>query len=280
MAPQKVLKVVSVTISNSASTGVRLQSGGGFTDDSSGLVITGSASHAISSAPPLAGTVPSGTYTGNGVDDILLTDEGLRWDITLHDRGVPYFSGGINQAGVTSVGSNGAPVVLTIEPGVVWKFKKTTGLLQLDPGGTPSRAVLIARGTQAKPIVFTSGEAAPAAGDWLGIWMGGDDPRNVLDFVRIEYAGKLQGSSGSNSCQSLAMNTNNGGALRVYRLPPSTLVTNSTFVSSETNAIDRGWRDDQKPSFVAGNTFTSIGQCRETHPRDTNGACPMPAPCP
>ena len=38
----------------------------------------------------------------------------------------------------------------------------------------------------------------------------------------------------SNSCQSTqSATTFNGGALRVYHLPPSTLVTNSAFVASE-----------------------------------------------
>jgi hypothetical protein len=143
--------------------------------------------------------------------------------------------------------------------------------------------VLIARGTEDEPITFTSNEASPAAGDWLGIRMGGDDPRNSLDFVVIEYAGKLQALSGSNSCQSVQDgSTYNGGALRVYHPPPATLVTNTTFFESATNGIDRGWRDNLVPSFFPStNTFTGIALCNETFPRDMNGTCPSaPAPCP
>lgn len=281
--PDPVLFADHLTVKGSGSQGVRLQNGGGFSADSTALTITGSAAHAVTTDTNLVGSLPPGSYMGNAQDDILLIDSpGIRWDVTLKERGVPYLSGGTNQSGVTSVGSmNGAaPAVLTIEPGVRWKFKKGTGHLSVDPGGTPSRGVLIARGTAEKPIVFTSADPAPAAGDWLGIWLGGDDPRNVLDHVRVEFAGKLQ-NSGSNSCHSV-MNgaTTNGGAVRVYHLPPASLVTNSEFVDSATNAIDRGWRDDSKPSFLSGNTFTRIAQCRETLPRDTNGACPMSLPCP
>jgi hypothetical protein len=287
-APEGVLFVDHVTVKGSRSQGVRLQTNGGFTADSTALTITGSAAHAITSDANVAGTIPSGSYTGNTFDDILFIDNpGIRWDMTLHERGVPYYSGGTNQSGVTAVGAVGAataPIVLTIEPGVRWKFKKGTGLLQVDPGGTPSRGVLVARGTAEKPIVFTSDAAAPMAGDWLGIWMGGDDGRNVLDHVRIEFAGKLVGNSGSNSCQSVQQGvTTNGGAIRVYHAPPSTLVSNTEFVASETNAIDRGWRDNSQPSFIGagtGNTFTGIGQCKETMPRDANGACPVQLPCP
>lgn len=283
-APDPVLFADHLTVKGSGSQGVRLQNGGGFTADSTSLTITGAAGHAVTSDANLVGTLPSGSYTGNTQDDVLLMDNpGIRWDMTLKERGVPYLSGGINQAGVTGVGAVGGatPVVLTIEPGVRWKFKKGTGQLSVDPGGTPSRGVLVARGTAEKPIVFTSADPSPAAGDWLGIWMGGDDPRNVLDHVRIEFAGKLQ-PSGSNSCQSvLNGTTTNGGSVRVYHLPPSSLITNSEFVDSATNAIDRGWRDDGRPSFLAGNTFTRIAQCKETYPRDMNGACPMaPLPCP
>ncbi len=283
-APDPVLYVNNVTISNSKSQGVWASTGGGFTADSTGLTITGSAAHAATFHPNLLGTLPPGTYSGNAQNDIMMTDDipgQFKWDVTLHDRGIPYYSGGINQAGVNSVGAVSGTVVLTIEPGVVWKFKKGTGLLNVDMSGTPSRGVLVARGTAARPIVFTSAEASPAAGDWLGIWMGGDDARNALDYVRIEYAGKLQASSGSNSCQSLQQGTtHNGGALRVYHSPPATLITNSTFKAIATNAIDRGWRDDLMPSLLATNTFTDVTLCNETYPRNTNGACPAnPAPC-
>ncbi|MFT3712480.1 MAG: hypothetical protein QM817_32945 [Archangium sp.] len=286
-APEGVLFVDHVTVRGSKSPGVRLQANGGFTADSTALTITGSASHAIVSDANVAGTIPPGSYTGNTFDDILFVDNpGIRWDMTLHERGVPYYSGGTNQNGVTGVGAIGGatPIVLTIEPGVRWKFKKGTGILSVDPGGTPSRGVLVARGTAEKPIVFTSDSATPMAGDWLGIWIGGDDSRNVLDHVRIEYAGKLIGNTGSNSCQSVMDGVHtNGGAIRVYHAPPSSLISNTEFVASETNAIDRGWRDDNQPSFIgvgAGNTFTGIGQCKETQPRNSNGACPMGPVCP
>lgn len=282
--PDPVVFVDHVTIRGSASNGIRMQSAGAFTADSTALTITGSAGHAASISAPLVSSLPPGTYTGNTLDDVLLTDEAVRWDITLHDRGVPYLSGAAMQTGVTSiaaVGAGPAVAVLTVEPGVVWKFKKDTGLLNVDMAGTPSRAVLIAKGTAAKPITFTSAAANPAAGDWLGIWIGADDPRNSLDHVKILFAGRLQAGSGSNSCQSLLMSTTaSGGALRVYHVPPVTLVTNTEFADSATHAIDRGWRSDVMPSLLAGNTFTRINLCNESMPRDMNGACPMPPPCP
>jgi len=285
--PDPVLFVDHVSIEDSVTQGFVAQAGGGFDPDSRALTITGSRGHVATMAPNLLETLPEGNYLGNARDDILLPDDlpgQIHWDVTIHDRGIPYFSGGTNQTGMTSVGSldgTTGTVVLTIEPGVIWRFKKDTGLLSIDPNGE-STGVLIAKGTKQKPIIFSSGEEKPAAGDWLGIRMGGSDARNKLDWVTIEYAGKLVPGAGSDSCQSLTdgVETHNGAALRVYLVPPATLVSNSTFLESATNGIDRGWRDDSKPSFLSNNTFTNIALCNETFPRDSQGNCPEDPPCP
>ncbi len=100
---------------------------------------------------------------------------------------------------------------LTIEPGTIIKGDKPTkGSLIVKPG-----AKIIAVGTQDKPIVFTSNQAAGqrAAGDWGGLVLlgkapvnktpayvegenvsqfGGTDPADnsgQLKYVRIEFAG-------------------------------------------------------------------------------------------
>jgi len=118
--------------------------------------------------------------------------------------------------------TNGA--VLTIEPGTVIKGEKSSkGALIVTRG-----ARIIANGTPAEPIVFTSNEAAPTYGDWGGVIMLGyastnqiyngtsglglieggldpvkglygggdqaggakdDDNSGILRYVRIEYAG-------------------------------------------------------------------------------------------
>ncbi len=43
--------------------------------------------------PGGAGSVPSGQYTGNGVDEILVRSGSFEWDTTLSDRGVAYHVG-------------------------------------------------------------------------------------------------------------------------------------------------------------------------------------------
>jgi hypothetical protein len=104
-------------------------------------------------------------------------------------------------------------VTLTIEPGCKITSKKdSAGVLVVYRG-----AKILAEGTAAAPIVFTSGEATPTPGDLGGVVIVGQAPGNnnhsvveggvdaafsafggtsatdnsgVLKYVRIEYAGK------------------------------------------------------------------------------------------
>ena len=122
-------------------------------------------------------------------------------------------------------------------------------------------------------IVFTSDEAAPAAGDWLGLWFG-DVPTatNKVDRVRVEYAGGTS-SSGSGSCPDNS-ELNNDAAIRIFGAPPSEFVTNTTILASATNGIDRGWRSDNALiEFLPTNTFTNVTLCQQTEACEVMGAC-------
>lgn len=69
---------------------------------------------------------------------------------------------------------------LTIEPGVEVKFG---GLFSLIVNGT-----LVARGTEEKPIRFTSNKETPEAGDWNSILFNGTgQPPSILENCLIEY---------------------------------------------------------------------------------------------
>jgi uncharacterized repeat protein (TIGR01451 family) len=77
----------------------------------------------------------------------------------------------------------GNGVTLTIEPGVVVQFATSTEL-RIYNGGS-----LLAEGSQAQPIVFTSASASPAPGDWnhLYIYAGG---QARLAHCDLAYAGR------------------------------------------------------------------------------------------
>ncbi len=110
----------------------------------------------------------------------------------------------------------GDGATLTIEEGTTIKSERNganVAFLSVSRGGK-----LMADGSASNPIVFTSGEETPAAGDWGGIIVNGkatintgaeaegeggtgtyggtndNDNSGVIRYVRVEYAGRLLGT--------------------------------------------------------------------------------------
>ncbi len=272
-----------LTLKNSASLGLLLREGGSLSSTSRDLTITGGASSAMSTWANTAGTVPSGSYTGNKVDEIVIDGLGnrdaIQQDMTIANRGVPYRVRGASMH-VAAAGATKA--TLTIEPGVTIAFAKDSRLLIDDTGaGGPSTSALRAVGTAAQPIVFTSAEATPAAGSWVGILFEGQPSADDrLDHARIAYAG---GSSGVSSydCPSPANQgfTNHGAVVIYGGQPASAFITNTTFESSAGDGIVRGWTGEVI-DFLPSNTFSGITRCNQTYPQPAAASCPNPAPCP
>lgn len=284
VATQPILFVDHVTVKGSGSLGIWVREGGGFASGSKDLTITGGTSFPMSIWGRAAGTVPSGTYTGNGTDEIILPANGglddVKEDMTLADRGVPYRVGGPTGGKSLNVAGTGSIPLLTIEPGVTLRFDKGVRL-DLDSNGNAAIGALRAEGTAAKPIVFTSAEAAPAAGDWVGLVIeGAPDARDKIAYAKIAYAGGGSGIS-SYDCPSPA-NTGfaNEGAIIIAGAKPATaFVTNTTIENSAGDGIVRGWTGELV-DLLATNTFTSIARCNQTYPKPTAAVCPDPAPCP
>ncbi|HVH44587.1 MAG TPA: hypothetical protein VM925_19670, partial [Labilithrix sp.] len=179
-------------------------------------------------------------------------------------------------------GANGTAPILTIEAGVVMKFGKVTSGLFIERASTtnPARGALRVLGTAAKPVVFTSNEATPAAGDWTGIhFRGVPNPQSKIDFARVEYAGADTGTRGF-SCGTPPSSDpgSNEAAIAIFGQPSSAFVTNTVISHSAANGIERAW-DGTVVDFVATNTFTNVAFCKQTYPRDPGGSCPVPAPC-
>ncbi len=271
-----------LTITGSKSCGVSMHDGGGFDAASSNLVISGSAISPITSFARALGTIPSGTYTSNAVDEIIITNGAVPESMTIHARGVPYRVG--TQANATlDVGAATGVATLTIEPGVTMKFMPgATFRVEPASGVNPARGALIANGTASAKIILTSASAAPAAGDWFGLWFGGlVDPTSHVDHVHVEFAGKTPSSSGSDSCVYPGGLAENPAAIRILgAAPPTVFITHTDVLMSASHGIDRGFRSASKPSYLPTNTISGFVGCRETYPRDLDGACPTPVPCP
>lgn len=74
---------------------------------------------------------------------------------------------------------------LTIEAGAKLSFKKGFGLEVQD-------GALVAKGTSLQPVVFTSAETAPSAGDWSGIVLSSATKGSSIEHAVIEFAGTAE----------------------------------------------------------------------------------------
>ncbi len=287
-APQQIVTVDHVTITKSQGLGAWLDFAAGFTDASNALTI----SQCGNTADPYpirmrldgVGTLPTGSYGGNLKDEIFVGGpDSTTNSLTIHDRSLPYHFGETHAKTfeVRSATLGGTPAVLTIEPNVTLKMEPATGFIigvgsnqdvtQTFPGS------LLAVGTAAKPIVFTSTAAVPRPGDWQGFkFEGTTTPANDLDHVSIEYAG------GDCSCfegTCLPPGYHSNGAIIISTwVPPTAFLVNSAIVKSAGNGVVRGWNGGSGPAFLATNTF-DVAECPETLFKDQHNACPTVITC-
>lgn len=285
VGPAPILHADHLEIRGSASQGIVLTQDALFSPASTALVITGSAHAPLHAWANAAGSIPDGSYTGNAIDRIVLEGGGagsILRDTTFHDRGVPYTIGDALHEGRLDVATPaGGLATLTIEPGVQLRFKKDGSMfVQFAQNTSPATGALVAVGTAAKPIVFTSDAAAPAAGDWQGIHFNGlVDPRTELDFVRVEFAGGSRQNVGS-SCSYENPPVINDAAIRVFVEPPASFISHTTVVATKRHGFDRGWLGTSNVSFLTnGNVVQGFAACKESFPHPP-GACPTPVPCP
>lgn len=276
-----VVSLDHVTIKGSAGPGVRLDSGAGF-GPSSELVITGSTSHPVEISEYALDSLPTGTYTGNQRDIVLVEPGGiegmggLQIDATIHDRGVPYVIGtspGIDQFSIGWGDLDYKQPTVTFEAGVKMMFLKGSGfrVTGMETGAATIRAL----GTAEKPVVFSSAEPQPAAGDWKGFYFNGPvSPDNVMDHVRIEYTGADCG------CILVSCNANVSeyeGAIIFSRAPSSAFLKNSVIAHGSGHGVVQGY-DGASLDWRSGNSFEQVAGCRQTLPRDAETHCPKPMP--
>jgi hypothetical protein len=130
--------------------------------------------------------------------------------------------------------------VLTIEPGATISFGPDA-YIEVVYGR------IVAKGTDDDPIVFTSSNKDPAAGDWPGLFIADKAMSgNVFDKVTIEYAGRdAHGGKGALTLE---------GAVHGGRVS----ITNTKFKNSKTTGV---WGDNDDAAFAKfeGNSFVKMG---------------------
>lgn len=284
---RQTLRVDHVTIRDSASLGAMLDGVVGFTDDSRDLVIEGGASAPLRVWQRGVQTIPTGSYTGNADDQILL-ERGygratIDGSVTIRDRGVPY-----HVVSNLTVGATGTPNVegtLVIEPGVTLRFDADTLLAMAgtDGAGMGDLALgsLQAVGTAERPIVFTSAAESPAAGDWGGLVFNGVPSGSRIEHAVLAYAGGGNGIA-SASCGNGMGSASDEAAVTITgwdAMPSASFIQSTRIEHSPRFGIVCGWRGEPV-DFVSTNEFVDVASCWVSAPRDRANGCPETPDCP
>jgi hypothetical protein len=296
--PLDTLLVRHVAIDGSNGLGVMLDSTG-FIEGSTSLTVTGSGLNPVYLGAAYATNLPTGTYTGNGDNQFLLQSAGpvvydsaepILWDATIPARGLPYLVGieGTHPSIEVGDGREESPgATLTIEPGVELRFQgrdrtSTQLLVRGKPAGGQwvPQGALIAHGTAAEPIIFTSSEPDPQPGDWQGLYFkNAVDPATSISNVRIAFAGGESTSTGlCVSTQGAPNNDADCSVVLFLDVPPTEqFIRNSVIENGQACGIYRGWTGDAL-DFTATNTFSNLTGCDQSNvynevDRCTGGTC-------
>ena len=263
----------------SGSFGVTLESGAGFEESaSSAMLVQGtgrlprpagsSASYdpmyPVFVEPPGVGTLPPGAYYGSTEatfaenDKILVVpSRAIAVDEQFHERGVPYLiHGDFYMRPATDA-------TLTIDPGVELRFYvdpngSTKGRMSIGDGASvdPRPVKLDIQGTAEKPIVFTSDAEAPAAGDWVGLYLDASPSAgNKLTYAQVLYAG----ADSQTSSYGCGPGDNDSAILITDWRPADAFIQNVEIAASAGGGIMSGWSSDEDgPDLKSGNVFTDI----------------------
>ncbi|MFC1885074.1 right-handed parallel beta-helix repeat-containing protein, partial [Thermodesulfobacteriota bacterium] len=152
-------------------------------------VFNNNAASAINLHPNRAWNTSGNSGSGNGENGIVMREGYVTTNALWKSQPLPYIASG-------NIYVDASPMVtLTLEPGVVLRF---------DPGtifrvgtSTGNYGALIAQGTQAFPITFTSNSDTPAIGQWRGIFIHNrsDDAATILEHCTVEYGGNYYNSN-------------------------------------------------------------------------------------
>ena len=265
-----------VLIEKSDTYGINLNAWGTFTAASRKVWVRGSGSAAypypVRLEAGIAGTLPKDiVLTGNLKDEIFITSSKtfLR-DDTFANYGVPYHALG---AIYVEPGGPNANARLTIDPGVTVAFEDNGGS-GITIGSSPTATgELVAVGTAASPILFTSAKATKAKGDWLSLYFHATTQSgSKISFAKIEYAGAVGGTTGFGCGPS-----DNNGAIFIKGVGVSAAAPAPPFVDHTTfeniggsTVIVSGWIDDAGPNLSGNNTFgAGTPACHVSQPKRT-----------
>jgi flagellar hook assembly protein FlgD len=230
--------------------------GDSFTGNS-GYAVTVTASSTLAD---LTGLTASGNATGG--DGIELRDSVINSDRTWPAPSIPYI---VTGAATVQAASAGAPgVTLTLLPGTTIRFNPSSQLLM----NYSAKGALIANGTPAAPILFTS-NTTQTPGAWFGLYFGSTaaPPPSTMSYVVLEYGGSAGNARGgvthygTNVVMDHVTFRNNAYAGLAVHNSGSAAVINSSFTGNGAGVIADGssvvaatlnyWGDPSGPCFAS-----------------------------
>lgn len=267
-----------VLITRSRSHGLNLDGWAALTEASTQVWIrdggSDSAPSAVRIEPGVGYSLPTGLeISGNLRDEIVVrTSKAFMRDDTWADHGVPY-----RQLGILYLnpGEYGALATLTIEPGVTVAFDESAGTGIIVGSSDTREGMLVADGTEDAPILLTSAQDGPAAGDWMGVVFSYvPQTGSIIRHARIEYAGAESGHNGY-GCGPM----DNDAAIIVHGrmpddTPPDAVVTDTEFADiAGGTVIVSGWTGDG-PNLSERNVFgAGTPACKVSRPKGDTGSC-------
>ncbi len=130
-------------------------------------------------------------------------------------------------------------VILTIEPGVVVKFRYQQFNYDRD---LIVHGTLDAQGTYTDTIRFTSNHSAPDKGDWGQIYFGDYSTDSVLDYVTVEYGGNgiwdepnIFANTSSLLIDHSTIRRGSGSGIQLNNVSPT--IRNTTFEDNDGSAL-------------------------------------------
>lgn len=264
-------------VDGALSYGINLLSYAGFTDDSSGVAVRGTATGPqggpIKIEVGAVQALPANLYLANNMSDEVFVEQ--TWSGTLshtyRNLGYPYH---VMQGISLQPAEDGPPAVMTVEPGVTLRFDDGRNTSGVKVGATDKRqGVIVARGTADKPIVMTSAKLPAAPGNWRGIYFS-EYPAagHAFEYVTFEYAGGDSSATGFGCGPA----DNDATILILNQRPSESWVKNCTFRNGGGGTgIVSGWVSDEPgPDFKATNKFEGMPACHVSRWRSANNSCP------
>jgi len=286
--PGPVLKVNHLVIDRPVGAGIYLDSGSAFTSDSDLLMVMNAPAHPLAMNMMAVGSIPPFLGTANAYDEALVIgpSEDVFADLTINANIPIHITSDVN---VEDTSASHLPVTLTVLPGAELRFDPVAhagdeGIRMVfggtgNPGSNPV-GQLIAVGTPAAPILFTSAAATKAPGDWAAVVLL-EAGASQLDYVTIEYAGAPNGFVSAN-CRPTGT-TDQAGLLvgSADFIPSAGILANSTIQFSAGFGIDAIWANSSpnEPDISGGNVFSNNARCAQTYNGVTPGTCPAGGGC-